>query len=91
MSWLTLETRTAEPIQAGKRRLTPISSLLQVTFPGWQGGLVWNRPTAVLVTEADGKETLLPVRDITRLIQILVLSAGVLGAGLIWLAYRTHK
>jgi hypothetical protein len=31
-----------------------------------QGGLIWNRPASVLTVDADGRERLLPVQDITR-------------------------
>ena len=89
MSWLSLETRAGEPIEAGSRRLTLFSRVLRLQIPGWpDGGLVWNRPVAVLVAEADGQECLLPVRDNTRLAQIGLLAGGLLGGWLIWLAFR---
>jgi hypothetical protein len=91
MRWITLESRAGETLQAGTRRLTPLSSLVRVQIPGWSGGLVWNRPSAVLVTEPDGQEKLLPVRDVTRLAQLLILGAGLLGGWLIWLAFRPRK
>ena len=91
MRWITLESRAGETVQAGSRRLTPLSRLVRVQIPGWQGGLVWNRPSAVLVTEPDGEEQQLPVRDVTRLAQLLIISAGILGSWLIWLAFHSRK
>jgi hypothetical protein len=91
MHWITLESRAGEAVQAGARRLTPLSSVVRLQIPGWHGGLVWNRPAAVLVREPDGQETLLPVRDTTRLAQLLILGAGLLGGWLIWLAFRSRK
>jgi len=91
MRWITLENRAGETIQAGPRRMTPLSSLVRVQIPGWKGGLVWNRPSGVVVTEPDGEEKLLPVRDVTRLTQFLILGAGLLGGWLIWLAFRPGK
>lgn len=91
MRWITLESRAGEAVQAGVRRLTPLASVVRLEIPGWQGGLVWNRPAAVLVSEPDGSEKLLAVRDTTRLAQLLILSAGLFGSWLIWLAFRTRK
>jgi len=91
MRWITLENRAGEVIQVGNHRLTPLSSNVRIQVPGWSGGLIWNRPTAILVSEADGQETLLPVRDITRLGQVLILAAGLLGSWLIWLTFRPRK
>ena len=91
MRWITLESHAGEAVQAGARRLTPISSVVRLDIPGWRGGVVWNRPAAILVSEPDGQEQLLPVRDITRITQLLVLGAGLLGSWLIWLAFRRRK
>jgi hypothetical protein len=91
MSKIKLEIRRGEPIQVGQRRITPLASVLKVDFPGYQGGLVWNRPSAVLVTEADGQEHRLPVQDYTRQAQWLLIGAGVLGSLLIWLTFRSRN
>ena len=91
MRWITLESRAGEPVQAGARQLTPISNVVRVEIPGWTGGLVWNRPAAILAREADGQENLLPVHDVTRRAQLLILAAGLLGGWLIWLAFRPRK
>lgn len=65
--FLTIETRSGQPIQAGDATLTPFAQSWQVRFPNQSGGLVWNRPVSVLVTSANGQEQVLPVTDITRL------------------------
>jgi len=92
MSWITIETRAGEPVQAGPRRLILFSKVLRLHIPGMPGGgLVWNRPTGVLVTEADGQETMLQVRDTTRYAELLLLGAGLLGGLLLWSARRRQK
>jgi len=48
-------------------RIIPQSRTLVVRFSG--GGLVWNRPTAVLV-ERNGQTRRIPIYDLTRLLQI---------------------
>lgn len=92
MPWITQETRTSEAVQAGSRRLVLYSKVLRVQIPGWHnGGLVWNRPVAVMVTTAEGQETMLPVRDTTRLVELLLLGAGLVSGLLLWSAYRAQK
>lgn len=91
MRWITLESHVGEAVQAGARRLTPLSSVVRLEIPGWHGGVIWNRPAAILVSEPDGQERLLPVRDKTRVAQLLILGAGMLGSWLIWLAFHRQK
>jgi hypothetical protein len=92
MPWITQETRAGEAVQAGARCLVPYSKVLRLQVPGWRGGgLVWNRPVGVLVTEANGQETMLPVRDITRYVELLLLAAGLVSGLLLWSAYRSRK
>jgi hypothetical protein len=91
MRWITLESRAGEAVTAGARRLIPLSRVIRVHLPGQPGGVVWNRPAAVLVREADGQEIELPVRDVTRLAQLAILTAGLLGSWLIWIAFRPRK
>ena len=43
------------------------------------GGLVWNRPAAVIVQQ-EGAERRLPIHDVTRRCQVALLAAG-----LVWL------
>ena len=92
MSWLTYETHAGEPVRAGRRRLTPFSKVLRIQIPGGpSGGLVWNRPIGVLVREADGQETMLHVRDTTRIVELLLIGAGLLGSLVLWSTYRARK
>jgi hypothetical protein len=76
----TLETQAGEPIIVEKTKIIPIAQVLRLQPPGYQGGLIWNRPTEVRVEQADGSYELLPIQDITRLVQIILagLVAGVL-------------
>ena len=61
---LQRETRTGKPITVGERTITPQSQFVMIRFPF--GGFVWNRPTAVLVTENNQTHTI-PIVDRTRL------------------------
>ena len=89
MGPLTVENRVGAPIQAGERRITPFVQVVKVEIPGLHGGLIWNRPHAVLVQESDGSETVLSVPDITRQLQIFLLAAGLFAGLLFWMRRRS--
>lgn len=88
MGLITIENRAGASIQAGGRRITPFTQVVMLKIPGFTGGLIWNRPHAVLVQEADGTETVIPVTDMTRQAQVFLLAAGLLGGFLFWLNRR---
>ena len=88
MPLIEIETRAGQPYQAGSLKITPFSRALIVRPHGMPGGLIWNWPSSLLVQTADGQEQTLPVVDVTRRAQWLLLGAGLLGATLIWLLYR---
>jgi hypothetical protein len=68
-----IEWRTASgnPVTVGDVTLTPQSQALTVRWPS--GGLVWNRPVAVLV-EREGATERIPIVDVTRVVQLGLLS-----------------
>jgi hypothetical protein len=68
---------SAEPVTVGDVTVTPRSRALVVRLP--KGGLVWNRPTAVLV-EQDGGVRRIPIIDVTRIVQVGLLGLAVLTA-----------
>ena len=76
MSLIHIETYAGAPIQAGSLRLIPFARSVTLHIPQTSGGLIWNRPTALLVQSPDGSEKLLPIRDITRRRQFALLGAG---------------
>ena len=50
-----------------------------VTIRLRNGGLVWNRPTAVVVEQA-GRQRRIPIVDVTRILQLGLLGVAVLTA-----------
>lgn len=64
--WLQVKTQAGEPFEFGARRLVPFSQAWRLSLPGWNGGLVWNRPVSVLAQDPGGEESILPIRDLTR-------------------------
>jgi hypothetical protein len=62
---------SAAPVTLGDVTVTPRARALVVRLP--QGGLVWNRPTALTVERAEAKWRV-PVVDVTRLLQLALLA-----------------
>jgi hypothetical protein len=78
-------TRIGVPVRIGQVRLIPEARVLIIRWPG--GGWVWRRPGRVLVQEGEAL-TAMPVRDMTRLIQVM-LAVAALCLGV--LATRLHR
>ncbi len=85
------ETRTGDPIQAGNTTLIPFGKVLVIRLPGLPGGLIWNRPISVLATTPDGQEQVIRIVDQTRLAQLSILGASIIGTLLIWLIAQRRK
>jgi hypothetical protein len=75
---LSIENQGGAPIRTRNAALTPFSQALRIQLPGLPGGLVWNRPTSVLVVNNDGQEQVLPIQDVTRQIVWTLLGASTL-------------
>jgi hypothetical protein len=63
---LRIETLTGQPIKVKGAQLRVRSQVVQLRLPVITGGLIWNRPVAVLVQAVDGQDQLLPIPDLTR-------------------------
>jgi hypothetical protein len=89
--FIRLENTSAEPIVVGDTRVTPQAQAFSLRFPF--GGIVWNRPTAVLV-ERDDLTQRIPIVDVTRVVQIalfgLVLTFSIIITMLATRQRRTH-
>ncbi len=82
------EIRTGAPIQAGALEITPQSSVYKIMLRRGHGGLIWNRPKAVIVRNAEGQESTLPVVDVTRQVIWGMLAGAIIGAFIISLMNR---
>ena len=82
-SLVQIETLWSKPIHAGTRTIITQSRVLHIHVPFLRGGIVWNRPLAVLILSNDGRDQVLPVRDVTRLAQLALFASGLAGALLI--------
>lgn len=75
-SVLRIQILTGQPIKVKDTQLRVRSQVVQLQLPFISGGLIWNRPIAVLVHTADGQDQILPIPDLTRtaILTLLVLS-----------------
>jgi hypothetical protein len=63
---LRIETLTSPPITIPDARVHVRSQVIQLRFPVIHGGVIWNRPVAVVVRPVNGQEKIVPIRDVTR-------------------------
>ncbi len=85
---LTIETRSGDAITAGDVHLVPIARSVRLKLGS--GALTWSRAIGVSARSA-GSETLVPIRDRTRRLQLAILGAGLVGSLLLWLAGRRRS
>ena len=69
------QTATGAPVTVGAVTVRPQSRSLLVQWPGSYGGLVWNRPVAVLV-ERGGETRRIPIVDVMRRAQVALWGLG---------------
>ncbi len=62
------QTVSGEAVTVGDVTLVPQSQALTLRW-GRYGGLVWNRPAAILVERSDQSERI-PIMDVTRAVQV---------------------
>lgn len=82
--WISLDSYSGDPLRVGAVTITPFIQNLDIRFPGINGGLVWSRPSSVLVQSGDGREEVISVVDITRIIQFSLLGFSLLSGLLMW-------
>ena len=70
------QTISGDKVTIGDVSVTPQSQALIIRWP--HGGLVWNRPVAILV-ERDEQTERIPIVDVTRMVQL-----GLLGLSLVF-------
>jgi hypothetical protein len=85
--FIQIKTTAGEPVLAGNARLTPLARSVQIKVPSLGAVLSWDRPVAVIVETAAG-EQVLPVRNLTRRLQLILIGASLVGLLLGWLWQR---
>ena len=74
--WLQSRILKSDPIQVGSQRMVVRAHAIQLTLPFLKNTLVWNRPYDVQLQTSDATDSALPVIDLTRIIQMLILASG---------------
>ena len=87
-SLFRVETLTGQPVKVKDTQLRVRSQVLQLRLPVISGGLIWNRPVAVLVRTADDQDQILPIRDVTRNIMLTLLVLSLAGTFLLMFFWR---
>jgi hypothetical protein len=85
------QTQAGEPINAGEMNIYPVARSYRIDFPAARGGIVWNRPLAVIVEDPHGSRKIIPIQDRTRQLQVAMLAAGFFGTLLTWLIFRRSR
>lgn len=89
-SLIHVETHASPPIEASGKQIILQSRAVSINLPVL-GGVVWNRPIAVITRSGDGHKQTRAVRDVTRLAQLLIIALGIAGARLIALTWRHRE
>jgi hypothetical protein len=88
---LRIKTLTGDPVIVKGTELRVRSQFVQLRFPFIPGGLIWNRPVAVLVRTADGQVQILPIPDVTRTILLMLLVFSFAGTILLRVFRSKHE
>jgi len=65
-SILHIETLTGPPISIQDTQAQLRSQRVQLRLPAVNGGLIWNRPLAVVLRTSDDQEKIVRIADVTR-------------------------
>ena len=85
--FVRIETLTGPPIKIKDTELRVRSQVLHLRLPVISGGLIWNRPVAMIVRTPGGQDHILPIRDMTR-IAMLVLAGLCFASIFLFMFYR---
>ena len=83
MTGFSSEYNMGEPLEVHGETLYPFTRTFRLQFPGKNGGVVWNRPSSILLRSPNGEERVLPIRDVTRQWQFLILGISLALCGLL--------
>ncbi len=74
MSSGRISTRTTigKSLKAGKKQVAVVTKSHRLRSFGFPFLVRWDRPAGILVQDADGSENMMPIIDLTRVIQISI-------------------
>lgn len=89
--FVKVETCAGDPIQVGVSKIVPLAQVVRLQIPGWLGGVIWNRPVAVVVKSDEDDEQIVPVVDVTRAAQLAIIGLGFFITLMVYLLNRGRK
>jgi hypothetical protein len=84
---IALQTLSGESFSAGGATVTPQAQAFSLRLPF--GGVVYARPTSLLI-EQNGERRLVPIVDVTRMVQVALAAAVVVMILAIGTSARRH-
>jgi hypothetical protein len=75
--FVSLEKHIGPPLRAGNHVIRLEARSLRLTVPG-AGSLIWTRAVSVQVQSPGGEERIIPVRDVTRWVELTLWAAPAL-------------
>lgn len=88
-SILHIETLTSPPIAIHDTQYSLRSQLVHLRLPAVNGGLIWNRPLAVVLRTVDDQEKIVRIVDVTRIAMFAL--AGLCFTGMFVLMFLKRK
>jgi hypothetical protein len=89
--FVKVETHAGNPISVGESKIVPLAKVVRLQIPGWLGGIIWNRPVAVVVQTGEDQEQIVPVVDVTRAAQVIIFGSGFFVALMAYLINRRNN
>lgn len=65
MSLINFETKAGEEITVNNQKITPLTKVLSIRWPGNTGAFIWNHPAGIAVESSNGDKKVLPIQDIS--------------------------
>lgn len=72
---MTLQDSSRAPVKWRGYEISAVAQAVRLE-PSPHFGMIWNRPVGVRVQTPQGEKQFLPVYDLTRLIQIIIVLSG---------------
>ncbi len=85
---LSIVTKRSYPFEVGDATVKLLSRSLRFQPASYRWALIWQRPKAVVVRKQNGDQEILPIRNVTRRAQLIIIGLGLLVSLLIWLGLR---
>jgi len=85
---LSIVTKRSYPFEVGNATVKLLSRSLRFQPASYRWALIWQRPKAVVVRKQNGDQEILPIRNVTRRAQLIIIGLGLLVSLLIWLGLR---